>query len=102
MADRLSYASKAFRCEPRGASAVLRIGEAGFDILTGLGVRADFFALLSEIEASPEVAGMVVVNDQAFGGDEAYRRFMARISDAAGESIESRRLHLSLKEDWAS
>ncbi len=102
MASPIDLEHSVFSCQQKGSAAVLRLKQSGFSLLTDVDVRADYFDMLSRVEDSPDVTGVVMLNTTEYRGVEAYRDYIEAVQDVDTNSVSGRRTMLSLNENSLS
>jgi hypothetical protein len=68
MSDSIEYQSEAFSCTQKNRFAVLTLKEKAFKMVSDLNIRSDYFSVLSTIEKSSEIWGLLQINSNEYFG----------------------------------
>jgi enoyl-CoA hydratase/carnithine racemase len=95
MIDSIETQSAEYTCEREGDLAVITMGERAFSVVTELGTKSRFIALMDEIEEHSDIRGLALINTRTYPGDERYRAFLDSVMGGGGSARVASSLRVS-------
>lgn len=89
MNEEIVCKSPLFDCMQREDVAVFDLKKNAFTLLVDLNAKKQFFDVLSSVEHSPSIKGVVVLNTDEYRGERAFNDFLLHVMGKGRESEES-------------
>jgi len=83
----ISLETDEISCVQRDEFAILSLKEGAFNVLMSLEAKRQLLDLLSDIDKSHNIRGLVLINSDEYPGDEKYREFLQQVMGNESGSI---------------